>query len=50
MLRDKITDGRKRRTDNHPVMDLPRIDSTQLFLNHHAMHFHHTTEKKPEGE
>lgn len=35
ILHDKITDGRKRRTDNHPVMDLPSVDGTQLLVDGH---------------
>ena len=35
MLHDKITDGRKRRADNHPAMDLSSVDGPQLFVDGH---------------
>jgi len=37
-----MPDGCKRRTDNHPVLDLPSIDGTQLFLNHLAVSRYHS--------
>jgi hypothetical protein len=37
MLENQIPDGCKCRTDNHPVLDLPSIDGTQLLLNHLAV-------------
>jgi hypothetical protein len=35
MPHDQVTDGGKRRTNNHPAIDLPSVNGTQLFRNHH---------------
>ena len=49
MLHDKIPDGCKRRSDNHPAVDLPSADGTQLFLNRHRGIFHRNTENAGPG-
>ena len=35
MLKNKIPNGRKRRADNHSVMDLPSVDGAQLLVDGH---------------
>src|ERR1039458_4120623 len=47
MVKNEIPDGCKRRTDNHPVLDLPSIDGTQLFLNHLAVSHDTTRSAEP---